>query len=44
MSKKTEDWMVDLVKKYSVPSEEALKPKSILTEEQIKRIKDGNKL
>ena len=44
MSKKREDWMVDLVKKYSVQSEEVMKPKRILTEQQIKRIKDGNKL
>ena len=44
MSKNREDCMEDLVKKYSVPSEEVMKPKRILTEQQIKRIKDGNKL
>ena len=43
MSKKREDWMEELVKKYSVPSKEVIKPSRILTEEQIKRIKDGHK-
>jgi len=41
MSKSTKDWMDRLVEKYSVPTEKVEKPVKILTEQQIKIIKDG---
>ena len=43
MSKSTNDWMDRLVEKYSVPTEKVEKPKRILTEEQIKIIKEHGK-
>ena len=41
MSKSTKDWMDMLVEKYSIPTEKVEKPVKILTEQQIKIIKDG---
>ena len=41
MSKSTKDWMDRLVEKYSVPTKKVEKPTKILTEQQIKIIKDG---
>tara|TARA_B100001564_G_scaffold124961_1_gene104306 strand:+ start:496 stop:627 length:132 start_codon:yes stop_codon:yes gene_type:complete len=41
MSKSTKDWMDRLVEKYSIPAEKVEKPVKILTEQQIKIIKDG---
>ncbi len=43
MSKSTSDWMDRLVEKYSIPTEEVEKPKKILTEEQLKIIKENGK-
>lgn len=43
MSKSTNDWMDRLVEKYSVPTETVETPKRILTEEQIKIIKEHGK-
>lgn len=42
MSKSTEKWMEKLVENYKLPSKEKeTKSKRILTEEQLKVIKDG---
>lgn len=38
---KKDQWMEDLVKKYRIPTEAETKPPKILTEQQIKIIKDG---
>ena len=41
MSKSTKDWMDRLIEKYSITTEKVEKPVKILTEQQIKIIKDG---
>tara|TARA_B100000676_G_C17671877_1_gene626808 strand:+ start:390 stop:527 length:138 start_codon:yes stop_codon:yes gene_type:complete len=44
MSKqKMSDWMERLVEKYTIPTERVEKPKRILTEQQIKIIKENGK-
>lgn len=43
MNKSTNDWMDRLVEKYSVPTEKVETPKRILTEEQIKILKQHGK-
>jgi hypothetical protein len=38
---KKDQWMEDLVKKYRIPAETESKPPKILTEQQLKIIKNG---
>jgi len=40
MSKK-EDWLETLVKKYSIPKEDKTEKRGILTETQLKNLKNG---
>ena len=40
MSKK-EDWLEQLVKKYSLPKEDKSEKRGILSETQLKNLKDG---
>jgi len=40
MSKK-EDWLETLVKKYSIPKEDKSEKRGILSETQLKNLKDG---
>ena len=42
-NKSTKDWMDRLVEQYSILTERVEKPKKILTEEQIKIIKEHGK-
>tara|TARA_B100000214_G_scaffold297752_1_gene227701 strand:+ start:899 stop:1039 length:141 start_codon:yes stop_codon:yes gene_type:complete len=42
-NKSTKDWMDRLVERYSIPTERVEKPKKILTEQQIKIIKEHGK-
>lgn len=42
MNKTKEDWLEELVKKYSLPNEEGKKEKrGILSETQLKNLKNG---
>ena len=43
MSKSTDKWMDKLVERYSIPSKDEVKPKRILTEQQIKILKEHGK-
>jgi len=41
MSKNKEDWLETLVKKYSIPKEDKSEKRGILSETQLKNLKDG---
>lgn len=41
MSKNKEDWLETLVKKYSLPKEDKSEKRGILSETQLKNLKDG---
>ena len=41
MSKSKQDWLEELVKKYSIPTEEKSDKRGILNETQLKNLKDG---
>jgi len=41
MANKTEDWLEELVKKYSIPTEENKQKRGVLNETQLKNLKDG---
>jgi len=41
MANKTEDWLEQLVKKYSIPTQEKTDKRGILNESQLKNLKDG---
>jgi hypothetical protein len=41
MSKTKQDWLEELVKKYSIPTEEKSDKRGILNETQLKNLKDG---
>ena len=41
MANKTEDWLEELVKKYSIPTEEKPDKRGMLNETQLKNLKDG---
>ena len=41
MSKNKEDWLEELVKKYSIPTEEKSDKRGILNETQLKNLKNG---
>ena len=41
MANKTEDWLEELVKKYSIPTEETNEKRGVLNESQLKNLKDG---
>ena len=40
MSKTKQDWLEELVKKYSIPTEEKSDKRGILNETQLKNLKD----
>jgi hypothetical protein len=41
MANNTQDWLEQLVKKYSIPSEETNEKRGVLNESQLKNLKDG---
>ena len=41
MSKTKHDWLVDLVKKYSLPTNDKTEKRGILSETQMKNLKNG---
>jgi len=41
MSKTKQDWLEELVKKYSIPTEENKQKRGVLNETQLKNLKDG---
>jgi hypothetical protein len=41
MSKTKQDWLEELVKKYSIPTEEKPDKRGMLNETQLKNLKDG---
>lgn len=41
MSKQKEDWLEELVKKYSIPTEEKTDKRGMLNETQLKNLKNG---
>jgi hypothetical protein len=41
MANKTEDWLEELVKKYSIPTEEKTDKRGILNESQLNNLKNG---
>ena len=41
MSKTKQDWLEELVKKYSIPTEEKSDKSGILNETQLKNLKNG---
>ena len=41
MANKTEDWLEELVKKYSVPTEESKEKRGVLNETQLNNLKNG---
>jgi hypothetical protein len=41
MSKTKQDWLEELVKKYSIPTEEKTDKRGMLNETQLKNLKDG---
>ena len=41
MRKNKEDWLEELVKKYSIPTDDKTEKRGILSETQMKNLKDG---
>jgi hypothetical protein len=41
MANSTQDWLEELVKKYSIPTEETKEKRGILNETQLKNLKNG---
>jgi|TARA_R110002124_G_scaffold88900_2_gene227709 hypothetical protein len=41
MSKNKEDWLEELVKKYSIPTEETNEKRGVLNEVQLNNLKNG---
>ena len=41
MANSTEDWLEELVKKYSIPTEEKTDKRGILNESQLNNLKNG---
>jgi len=41
MSKNKEDWLEELVKKYSIPTNDKTEKRGILNETQLKNLKNG---
>jgi hypothetical protein len=41
MANKTEDWLEELVKKYSIPTEEKTNKRGMLNETQLNNLKNG---
>ena len=41
MSKSKQDWLEDLVKKYSIPTDDKTDKRGILNETQLKNLKNG---
>ena len=41
MANKTEDWLEELVKKYSIPTDETTDKRGMLNESQLKNLKNG---
>ncbi len=41
MANKREEWLHELVKKYSIPTEEKTDKRGILNETQLKNLKNG---
>jgi hypothetical protein len=41
MANKTEDWLEQLVKKYSIPTQEKTDKRGILNESQLNNLKNG---
>ena len=41
MANKTENWLEELVKKYSIPTEEKTDKRGILNESQLNNLKNG---
>ena len=41
MSKNKEDWLEELVKKYSIPTEEKTDKRGMLNETQLNNLKNG---
>ena len=41
MSKNKEDWLEELVKKYSIPTEETNEKRGVLNEAQLNNLKNG---
>ena len=41
MANKAEDWLEELVKKYSIPAQETKEKRGVLNEEQLKNLKNG---
>lgn len=41
MSKNKEDWLEELVKKYSLPKDDKTEKRGILSETQLKNLKNG---
>tara|TARA_B100000768_G_C11242393_1_gene360145 strand:- start:1248 stop:1379 length:132 start_codon:yes stop_codon:yes gene_type:complete len=41
MSKQNEKWLEELVKKYSIPTEENKEKRGVLNETQLKNLKNG---
>jgi len=41
MANNTEDWLEELVKKYSIPTEEIKEKRGVLNETQLNNLKNG---
>lgn len=41
MANSTEDWLEELVKKYSIPTDETTDKRGMLNESQLKNLKNG---
>ena len=41
MSKTKQDWLEDLVKKYSIPTDDKTDKRGLLNETQLKNLKNG---
>ena len=41
MSKSKQDWLEDLVKKYSIPTDDKTDKRGMLNETQLKNLKNG---
>ena len=41
MANSTEDWLEELVKKYSIPTEETNEKRGVLNETQLNNLKNG---
>ena len=41
MSKQKQDWLEELVKKYSIPTEEKTDKRGMLNQTQLKNLKNG---